>query len=302
MKKKNTITLKKEFVYNVDCVIFLLRLKNGKLCTCSQDREIKIFNPEKDFECENTIYGHLNSINAICEINNERLVSCSDDHKIIIWDLNNKINPLIYSILAHDSYINKVITLKNGNFASCSDDKLIKIWNCKIPFENLYIISYHLNIVTSIIQLNDERLVSTSSYKENILRFYSFDIKNNKYIIDGIINNIHCHCINSLVLYQKNKLAIGSYKIIFIVNCDLYQIESIIEGHNTLITSMIVMPDGNLISVEEDLVIKKFNFFYQCTCKNTFIHEQIIFSMIYLNEHTLVTASKDGVIKIWNYC
>ena len=64
---------------------------------------------------------------------------------------------------------------------------------------------------------------------------------------------------------------------------------------------MIVMPDGYLISVEEELVIKKFNSFYQCIFKNKFIHEQIIFSMIYLNDHILVTASKDGVIKIWNY-
>ena len=46
----------------------------------SNYRNKKYFNPE--FECKNTIYDHLNSINAIYEINNERLVSCSDDHKI----------------------------------------------------------------------------------------------------------------------------------------------------------------------------------------------------------------------------
>ena len=298
--ENDKIKLIKEFVYNEDCVIFLLKLKNGKLCTCSQDREIKIFNPE-NFICEKTIYGHLNSINAICELDNEILVSCSDDNKINIWDLKNKENNLIYSILAHNSYINKVITLKNGNFASCSDDKLIKIWNHKFPFENLFIINEHYNIVTSIIELEDERLVSTSDHKENILRFYSFDNKKNKYIIDGIINNIHCHCINSLIIYKRNKIAIGSYKLIYIIDCDLYQIESIIQGHNTLITSLVVMPDGNLISVEEELVMKKYNYLFQTTCKIKYVHEQIIFSMISLSNNILITASKDGVIKVWNY-
>ena len=78
------IKIKTKFTRNEDCIVFLLKLKNGNLATCSQDREINIFE-KKTFNLLLSWTGHLNSINCICELNNSRLASCSDDKRISIW-------------------------------------------------------------------------------------------------------------------------------------------------------------------------------------------------------------------------
>ena len=42
-KRYEKLKVLKEFTKNDDCIVFLLKLKNGNLVTCSQDKEINIY-------------------------------------------------------------------------------------------------------------------------------------------------------------------------------------------------------------------------------------------------------------------
>ena len=103
------IKLKTKFIKNEDCIIFLLKLKSGNLCTCSQDKEINIFD-KNYFNLLLSWMGHMNSINCICELNDTHLASCSDDKKISIWEYNIQNKKVIQEIIffAHESFINKI--------------------------------------------------------------------------------------------------------------------------------------------------------------------------------------------------
>ena len=305
------ITLKAQFTKNEDCIIFLLILKSGNLATCSQDKEINIF--EKDsFNLLLSWTGHLNSINCICELNNSRLASCSDDKRIAIWQydihLQNVVQEIIF--IAHNSFINKIITLNDGNIASCSEDKYIYIWNSSPPYEKKCTLEGHASEVTSIIQLKDGKILSTNSkYNEGILKIWKLELiksqegkENYEIKSQETMNNVFCHCINSLVELNDNKVAVGGYRIIRIVNINTKQIILNIECHNSLISALVVMNDGCIVSASEEgniSIINKINYKLLKCIESA--HDLIIFSLCCLEDNTLCSASKDGVVKVWEY-
>ena len=305
------IKLKNKFIRNEDCIIFLLKLKTGNLATCSQDREINIFEKET-FNLLLSWTGHLNSINCICELNNSRLASCSDDKRISIWQYDIPLKKVIQEIIfiAHNSFINKIISLNDGNIASCSEDKCIYIWNSSPPYEKKCSLIGHISEVTSILQLKDGKIISTSSKNnEGILKIWTLELIKSEEGQDyyNIINQetmrkVFCHCINSLAELDNGKVAVGGYKIIRIVDINTRQIMLNIECHNSLISALVVMNDKCIVSASEEgniVIINKVNYNLLKSIESA--HDLIIFSLCCLDDNTLCSSSKDGVIKIWDY-
>ena len=66
---------------------------------------------------------------AVCELNDYRIASCSDDKRISIWiySVEKEITLQEIIFIAHSSFINRIISWQNGNIASCSEDNNIHI-------------------------------------------------------------------------------------------------------------------------------------------------------------------------------
>jgi WD40 repeat protein len=305
-KEKNSKTIKliKEFTKNEDCIIYLLRLKDGNLITCSQDKEINIYQ-QKTFDILLSWNGHLNSINCLCELNNSRIASCSDDKRIAIWkyDLDKKTVFQEIIFIAHSSFINKIITLNDDNIASCSEDNNIYIWNSQPPYNKKCSLKGYNSEVTSIIQLKNKKIVSTCGNKENgLMKIWTLDENNDKILQIESVKEAFCYCINSLVEIEGNKVVVGGYKYIRVVNINQKIIEAKIECHICLICSIIILNDGSIVSAsEEGSIVIINNIFYDKLNSIDFAHDLIIFSLCVLNNDSFCSSSKDGVIKIWSY-
>ena len=118
-KKELNIENEKTITEHTSTIFSLLRLKDGRVASCSDDNTIRIYNPSNDYHCDQVIERHSKGIYSICELDDGTIVSCSVDRTIMIGD---------YTIYyAHHSYINKVITLPDNRIASCSKDSTIKI-------------------------------------------------------------------------------------------------------------------------------------------------------------------------------
>ena len=147
---------------HTDDVYSLLRLKDGKVASCSDDNTIRIQDPSNDYHCDQVIKRHSKGIQSICQLDdgtivscsndttifcksdNSIVVSCSDDRTIMIGDYTIK--------SAHNGCIFKVITLPNNRIASCSDDKTIKIWKSNPRYSDIPIkvLEGHSDNVNSI--------------------------------------------------------------------------------------------------------------------------------------------------------
>ena len=298
------LKLFKEFTKNEDCIVFLLRLKNGNLATCSQDKEINIYE-KNTFNLLFSWSGHLNSINSICELNDSRLVSCSDDRRISIWnyDIKKKEPNQEIIFIAHTSFINKIITLTDNNIASCSHDNNIFIWNTQPPYNRKCSLIGHKSEVTSIIQLKNKKIISVTGKKDGMMKIWTLDETNDNIIKQESVVNTFCHCSNSLVEIDNNKVVIGAYEIIRIVNVKRKQIEAIIECHsNSLISSITVLNNGCIVSACEEGNIAIINpIFYDNLKTIELAHDMMIFSLCTLSNKSFCSSSKDGTIKVWTF-
>ena len=101
--------------------------------------------------------GHTNGIFSVIQLTDGRLVSCSDDRKIKIWDTIS--GCCMMTLMGHTHIVFCVIQLTDGRLVSGGGDKTIKLWDT-ISGSCLMTLDGHTFWVCCLIQLNDGRLVS----------------------------------------------------------------------------------------------------------------------------------------------
>ena len=159
-----------DFKKSVNCIIIL---SDNRLCACSSDYSIKIYNYNKidvNFQLEiNKEKAHNKEIWCIEEIQLNILAS-GGFKDIKIWKIEKNNITIIISIdKAHNDYLNKIIKLDNQEFSSCSRDGTIKFWDNQ--YKEKYKINAHSSYINSILKLKSGKLVSGSNgdKKKNFL-------------------------------------------------------------------------------------------------------------------------------------
>jgi len=210
----------------------LIQLKSGILASCSCDKTIKLYNiKKKEYQVIQTLKYHTGWVNKLIELNNNKLVSCSDDANIIFYIKNNneyikdhqfktkgsnnyliqtKENEICfdeyhsseYSICFFDLLERKIITRINnigwcGNFTMISKDLLMITGENKILITNIN--SY--NIIRTIDVPNSSNILDVCMLNEN--QFLTCD--DNENIIQWKIEG------DNLILISKKEKAHSSF-------------------------------------------------------------------------------------------
>ena len=195
-----------------DNIIFELKEKIKKLI---EKESMKENNIKEDYNNNfsinskkplNTLNFHSNSVNCLAILNDERLVSGSDDNNIIIYNLDTYKPDII--IKDHKGPILYITKLSTGMLASCSQDKTIKLFEIKgNKYELIKSLSYHEKEVFKIIELNNKNLVSSSN--DNCLIFY---IKDKSNIFKKDYKENMFTPIYSLIQIKDNEICFSTYK------------------------------------------------------------------------------------------
>ena len=93
-------------------------LGNGVLYILEITDEIKI---KTEFS-----RGHKTTINSIIELDNDKLVTYSDENNLILWDRQDP--NAIYLIKGHTDIITSMCLIEGNKFATFSRDNTLKIW------------------------------------------------------------------------------------------------------------------------------------------------------------------------------
>ena len=104
--------------------------KDGSICICTIDYLSQKWSC--DIKKENA---HDAGIPSLCEIPNERIISCSDDYTIKIWNVSQYELTHLQTLPKQNDYLAKVHYFPNDKFISCSLDSSIIIWNSNEPYD-----------------------------------------------------------------------------------------------------------------------------------------------------------------------
>ena len=294
----------KAIIKHTDHIYYIKILPYERLSSCSKDDKINIYN-EKNYRLEQEI----NVGNGVVYLNilsNDNIIACCFDGKMRIYELKNDGSKLIKELEGHNDIAIKVIKIKE-KLISCSRDKTMEIWEKKEINDYNYmkskIISDNSGINTNILQINENKLVSSAT-KSDYIKI--FDIQNNFEEIKTTKNiSVNC-CWNSLEIFKENILLIGGSDTngIYLIDTNNYQIISNFL-QNFEIYSIIKLKNGNfLIGCKSNYYYSLIEYKYE---NNNLIkikskdkvHSNYITGLIEIKDEIIISCSCDCSIKFW---
>ena len=139
-----------------------------------------------------TLNNHTKAINYLDKLFDGRLVSCSNDTTLKIFNKNT--NELELSIKEHLFPVRSFTQLKNGKIITCSDDKTMKIIKLidKDKYEVEETLRGHTEAVYKVIEIRQNELISISLDKS--MKVWKYIEKSFNCITTIIFQNIKSYC------------------------------------------------------------------------------------------------------------
>ena len=251
-------------------IFYHTQLRNKNIVTCSYDKLIKIIKllPENKYIVIQTLIGHDNSVLKILETYDNKLISCSSDLTMKVWEENEK-NKNFYCIQTifigniDNSDTNILLINENEIVSSSCEDKFIIFWNLKKNFSLIQKIeNIDCNYSKNSMHLINDNSLLIGGY-ENNKGIYLINIINHQ-IIKNIVPTLNyvysiIELINGTILigaFENNKYCLINYKF---ENYDLIKIKSKESAHKGEIYDIIGLDNGIIISCSDDSTIKFWN-------------------------------------------
>jgi hypothetical protein len=121
---KNQI-INKTQIHN-SSILCLTLLSNGNLATGSEDKTIKIYNPNNFSAQIFLLSGHKQPVLIICEFSTKMIISSGNENLIYVWDIEKQ--KLLYNLVGHHELVTSIVKISDDEIASSSNGKLI-IWD-----------------------------------------------------------------------------------------------------------------------------------------------------------------------------
>ena len=106
--------------------------------------------------------GHSSYVRCVAVINDNTIVSGSDDNSLKIWDI--KSGEEIKSLTGHSDFVTCVSVIDENTIVSGSRDYSLKIWDVNSG-EEIKILTGHSDWVTCVAVINENTIVSGSDDK-----------------------------------------------------------------------------------------------------------------------------------------
>lgn len=280
---------------HTDKVTSLLILQDGRLASCSADKTIILY-CTVSYAIDQILYGHNKEISHMIQLKDGKLVSCSTDKIIKIWNINEYYCD--YSIHNADcDELTGLIELTYNRMATCSLGKNIIIWSSIYPYNMITILKSVSCIVTSLYKLRQkEELLSFSQDPNECVQVWNlFSYQN-----ECVIKKVCCYNINGVIEMNENKIIVGGFFKIYVVNINEYKADYTIEDivFNQINTFLYIDPNNILFGCGNGNIgiynlLKKSIFVEQTS------HVSNINCLCKIKENTIISCSDDHLIKIW---
>ena len=213
----------------------------------SSDKLINVYDIKKNFKKVMYLSGHKRKIVSIISLNKmyefkNWIASCSTGLNIKLWDLSE-----IPNLLSNNN--NKADSNKD---TSSDNNNIITNTNIAEPIQGpeiKYSIKGHIKSLKCLYQLNDGTLTTSASDKK--LKFWDLEKK----ICIKTLDDVFISSSNAICELGNNRIVVGCFDVIKIINFDTLIIENELKAHEIWINCLSITPDGLLFSGDSEGVL-----------------------------------------------
>ena len=230
----------------------IFQSKNNNIISSSIDKTIaitKIF-PDNSYKIQQILSNHSSYVFKCIELNNEKLVSCSDDFSLIFWEKSNDIYSNIYSIKNYNK-IYDILETKNNEIALAQFyDKSLLFLDMNDKSSSKTISNIDLTgWNNSLLMLNDRTLIVGGHNFIYVIDTLKYELVN-KHEIKGNIWSL-CKLSEFSVLSGDNYGNLVQWKI----SSNKIKLYSKMDGiHDKIITSVINLGDNKIASCDGERI------------------------------------------------
>ena len=305
METNNAVKEVKSINENLGFLKSIFLLNDRRLITTFEKYTIKIYDPNKDFECVQTI--NLSSIGPIfiCQLDNGDLALNYLYYFAISSLTPDGLKKEIEIKKPHGggySSVSTLCALSDNRLASCGSDKKLKIWDMNKPYQEKKLFEGRLKIKDDQIYCNyydREREILLISTFESDVRV--FDVKNYKQLncveMGGFMHMMSSYSMMSL---DKNRILIGGVFQVAIIDLETFEPSNVVFDPQMGCPVALIKLKDNFVLLENsekkmylvDITKKTYS---EITCE---INERIdVF--IRVNDDTFISGECDGTIRVW---
>ena len=305
METNNAVKEVKSINENLGFLKSIFLLNDRRLITTFEKYTIKIYDPNKDFECVQTI--NLSSIGPIfiCQLDNGDLALNYLYYFAISSLTPDGLKKEIEIKKPHGggySSVSTLCALSDNRLASCGSDKKLKIWDMNKPYQEKKLFEGRLKIKDDQIYCNyydREREILLISTFESDVRV--FDVKNYKQLNCVEMGEfMHMMSSYSMMSLDKNRILIGGVFQVAIIDLETFEPSNVVFDPQMGCPVALIKLKDNFVLLENsekkmylvDITKKTYS---EITCE---INERIdVF--IRVNDDTFISGECDGTIRVW---
>ena len=300
LKEFSEYNLNKSISFHKDSINCIIILYDQRLCSCSDDKKINIYNKETHnidliiSEFNDDIY-HLNQLSSK---NNNILLACSYE-LIKLFEIKNNSYKRIQMIENFVGWVYKSIELNNYKIATCGAEKKIKFWE---KFNDKYVNSMTINYfdwIEDILEYETNKIISSSALNEEIT---FWDLDNNK-ILGNIKKIESTEWNNNLNKLNNEIILVNGKEYLYLINFKNFELVNKVKTEFQNYCNL-KLKDNNIIIGDKKGNISEYIYDENNKSLNLKIfkkssHNGCIFSIILNDNKEIISASEDKTIKFW---
>ena len=176
--EKNTYKEIQTIKEHMGTINSLFKMQDGAILSASADKmmkKIRLIRKNLSYIIEFIFDGYNNYIFKGIELNNTKIISCSWDDKLFLWEKkdNKYVNTLKFN---QNKRVEDILEISINKFCSVSENEL-KIWDSN-NMSQLHLIKLKRGIISpnSLCKINDEILISISYNTINLIDLIHFNL------------------------------------------------------------------------------------------------------------------------------
>ena len=274
----------------------LLLLKDGRLASALM--AVKVYDLDNNYHLDFTIDSNGNYISSMCQLDNGDLIICDFNSTIHIWNISQYSYTLLFSIsLSSNHSYPLCLSLSNNRFASYS--KTFKIWKGDKAFSTEPI---------TILNYKELTYIAARYIKEKDL-LIAIDINNIMYIwsmatyqLVSTINNIKCCWSQSLYQIDSDRIIIGGYEVMTIVNISKGIIEySIKDKQLEYVRSFMLLRTKDILCGCSEGKICIYNPYTKEYQIMSTVHNSMINYLFSIDDYHFISYTHVSILRKWYY-